>query len=208
MTWPTILIIFVSIFTLFNNFNPSSQPNSCPEQENIRMRQTDYDQYLPYDTGYQIVSANVYQTIVSYIMEYNQNLILTDVLNIAEATVKYGQEYHVDPLLLTAQMSSESGFNRYAVSPSGARGLGQMMPFNFSVYDITDPHDIDQGVRAQAKMMRELLKMWNGNLNYALASYVEGCNSIKSKVGQEFKPSTQEYVVKTLKRYEKLKNYS
>ncbi|MEI7942772.1 MAG: lytic transglycosylase domain-containing protein, partial [Candidatus Riflemargulisbacteria bacterium] len=184
MTWPTILIIFVSIFTIFNNINPSAtnmSQASCPDQEVIQMRDMSYDQYLPYDTSYQIVSADVYQKIVAYIMDYNKNLELTDVLSIAEATVKFGTEYKVDPLLLTAQMAAESGFDRYAVSSSGARGLGQMMPSNFPAYNISEPHDVEQGVRAQAKMMKELLKMWNGNLNYALASYVEGCTSIKTK---------------------------
>jgi hypothetical protein len=83
-----------------------------------------------------------------------------------------------------------------------------MMPLNFPAYNISEPHDVQQGVKAQAKMMRELLKMWNGNLHYALASYVEGCTSIKSKVGQEFKENTQHYVDKILQRYEKLKKFS
>ena len=211
MTWPTILIIFVSIFTLFNNINPTAgniPQSSAPDQEVIKMRDMSYDQYLPYDTSYQIVSADVYQKIVSFIMDYNKNLDLTDVLSIAESTIKYGSEYNVDPLLLTAQMATESGFNRHAVSSSGARGLGQMMPLNFPAYNISEPHDVEQGVRAQAKMMNELLKMWNGNLQYALASYVEGCTSIKSKCGQEFKDATQHYVDKILQRYEKLKKFS
>ncbi|MDD4526610.1 MAG: lytic transglycosylase domain-containing protein [Candidatus Margulisbacteria bacterium] len=203
MTWPTIIIIFVSLFTLFNNINYNPQTNCNPQE--FQMRQTEYDQYLPYDTSYQIVSANLYQTIVSYVMNYNKNLVLTDVLEIAEANVKYGIEYNVDPLLLTAQQSAESSFNRHAVSPSGARGIGQFMPFNFPAYNITDPHNVAQGIKAQAKMMRELLDMWKGNINYALASYVEGCNSIKSKGSQAFKPSTQGYVDKILKTYENLK---
>lgn len=201
MTWPSVLIVFVSLFMIFNSINPPSPatkttPTISPEH--VASPTADY----------QIVSANIYQTIVSYIMDYNKSITITEVIAIAEAAVNFGIENNVDPLLLTAQMSAESSFNRMAVSSSGARGLGQMMPFNFDTYGITDPHDINQGVRAQAMKMRWLLDMWNGSMNYALASYYQGQNAIKANQGNPFRVDTQQYVDKILSRYEKLKSYS
>lgn len=201
MTWPSILIIFISLFTIFNTINPPSE--TIKNSTNLGA-----EYILPPTSDYQIVSANSYQTIVSYVMDYNKSITITEVIAIAEAAVRYGIENNVDPLLLAAQMSAESSFNRMAVSVSGARGLGQMMPFNFETYEITDPHDINQGVRAQAMKMRWLLDMWEGSLNLALASYYQGQNAIKANLGKPFRNDTQQYVDKILSRYEKLKNYS
>ncbi len=197
MTWSTILILFVSLFTILNNVN--EPPNG--------IRQSEYDQYLPYDTSYQIeiVSSNLQQKIVTYIMDYNKNVPITDVLQIAEANIKYGQEFNVDPLLLTAQQAQESRFDRHAISVSGARGICQFMPFNFDAYGISDPTCIDDGARAQARMMKEYLVIWKGNLNYALASYVQGINAIKRSAGAPFTVGTQLYVDKILRNYNYLK---
>jgi soluble lytic murein transglycosylase-like protein len=215
--WPTILIVFVSLYTVFNTVNPPSEQLKRAERSKVEseISRSDYENlikpsytYVSLETDYMRGSEQTYQTIVSYIMEYNRALTLNEVTAIAEAAVRYGIKNNVDPLLLTAQMSAESSFNRMAVSPSGARGLGQMMPFNFETYNITDPHDIDQGVRAQAEKMRWLLDMWEGNLNYALASYYQGHNAIRANIGRAFREDTQQYLDRILGRYQRLKNFS
>ncbi len=206
MTWPSIVIIFISLFTIFNTINP---PSSSSKTFSLALENQAESGYIaPNTVDYQLVSANTYQTIVSYIMEYNKSITITEVIAIAEAAIKYGIENNVDPLLLTAQMSAESSFNRMAVSSSGARGLGQMMPFNFDTYGITDPHDVNQGVRAQAMKMRWLLDMWDNSLDHALASYYQGQNAIKANKGNPFRTDTQQYIDKILTRYNRLKTFS
>ena len=224
MSWASIVIVFVSLFTVFTSFNPSievKRPVGAVKTyskgavaANQAQSQSDYENkvqkesvVLPSNIDYSSNSSLSYQTIVSYIMDYNKTVPLSEVIAISEAAVEYGAENSVDPLLLAAQMSAESSFNRKAVSSSGAKGLGQLMPFNFEKYNISDPFDIQQGSRAQATMMKDLLDMWDGNVNYALASYYEGHNAIKSKKGTAFKPDTQKYVDKIIGRYNKLKNY-
>jgi soluble lytic murein transglycosylase-like protein len=48
---------------------------------------------------------------------------------IAEAVVRYGTKYALAPDLVAAVLLVESGARPWAVSPKGARGLMQVMPY-------------------------------------------------------------------------------
>jgi soluble lytic murein transglycosylase-like protein len=218
MTWQAIFIVFVTLYSAFNVINPPKEEtikNSKEIYQKASVDQSDYENkivpsyvFLTEHEDYISQSDIIYQTIVSYIMEYNRTLEIQEVTAIGQAILKYGIEQRVDPFLLTAQMSAESSFNRMAVSSSGARGLGQMMPFNFDTYQITDPHDIEQGARAQATKMRWLLDMFENNLHYSLAGYYQGHNAVKANIGNPFRSDTQQYIDKIIDRYNKLKNFS
>ena len=82
----------------------------------------------------------------------------------------------VDPLFLTALMQVESGFDPNAVSVSGARGLGQLMPATAAGLGV-DPRDIQQNIRGSAKMVGNLVRRythrWDGKA-LVLASYNAG----------------------------------
>lgn len=51
-------------------------------------------------------------------------------------------------------MNNESGFNRYAVSHSGAQGLCQLMPETQKNYKVTDPYNIRQNITAGVKYLK------------------------------------------------------
>jgi len=116
---------------------------------------------------------NAYQVIISYMMDNYKNVYLADVLTIAENIVQNCAEQKIDPLLFAGLLAVESEFNRQAVSASGAKGLGQLMPVNIQIYGVSDPFDIAQNIRASSKMMRELINAWDGDMNYALASILK-----------------------------------
>ena len=86
----------------------------------------------------------------------------------------------VDPLFLTALIQVESGFDPQAVSVSGARGLGQLMPTTAQGLGV-DPADIEQNVRGCARMVGNLLRRyqhrWDGKA-LVLASYNAGPNLV------------------------------
>ena len=91
--------------------------------------------------------------------------------------------WNVSATLLAAQLYAESGFNPFAVSPAGARGIAQFMPGTARAYGLRDPFDAAAAIQAQARLMRDLLRRF-GTVPLALAAYnagpgaVAGCGCI------------------------------
>jgi soluble lytic murein transglycosylase-like protein len=95
-------------------------------------------------------------------------------------------KHGVDPALVEALISVESGFNTYAISPKGARGLMQLMPATAKRYGMKSEQElhipsknIDMGVRH----LKDLLKLHDGQVALAIASYNAGQGAV-SKHGQ------------------------
>jgi soluble lytic murein transglycosylase-like protein len=59
----------------------------------------------------------------------NPTLSTSEILSIAQAIVRYGGKYDLPPDLVGAILLVESGARPWAVSPKGARGLMQVMPY-------------------------------------------------------------------------------
>jgi soluble lytic murein transglycosylase-like protein len=79
----------------------------------------------------------------------------------------------LDPHLVLAVVDVESRFRKYAVSPAGARGLMQVMPF--WVREIGEPgHNLFHertNLRYGCTILRHYLDRENGNMTRALARY-------------------------------------
>jgi transglycosylase-like protein with SLT domain/D-alanyl-D-alanine carboxypeptidase-like protein/putative Flp pilus-assembly TadE/G-like protein len=105
--------------------------------------------------------------------------------------------WNVSATLLAAQLYAESGFNPFAVSPAGARGIAQFMPGTARAYGLRDPFDPAAAIQAQARLMRDLLRRF-GTVPLALAAYnagpaaVAGCGCIPPY------PETHAYVARVL----------
>src|SRR5690606_13651267 len=91
----------------------------------------------------------------------------------APAISRAAQRWNVSATLLAAQLKKESGFNPFAVSPAGARGIAQFMPGTAAAYGLANPHDPDAAIDAQAHLMRDLLRQF-GSVPLALAAYNAG----------------------------------
>jgi soluble lytic murein transglycosylase-like protein len=89
-------------------------------------------------------------------------------------------EHHVDPDLLFALIAAESSFDSKAVSPKGARGLGQMMFATARVVAPTvvrrveDLHDVPRNLYATALHLRQLLDEHGGDPRMTLRIYYAG----------------------------------
>lgn len=155
--------------------------------------------------GQDYPSKNImnYQVIIKYIMKNYDQVPLTDALLIAEHTVSVCERNNVDPMLITALISVESGFNKYAVSCANAKGLGQLMPFNLETYNVKNPFDIKQNINGTVTMIKELLTIWNGNVHYTLASYLAGVGAVRSY--KSFPNYTSVYISQVLTRYNDVK---
>lgn len=116
--------------------------------------------------------------------------------------VESGARNGVDPVLLYAQMHQESSFKRSAISPKGARGLMQLMPFTAARFGVTDIFDPRQNIEGGARYMRYLLDHFDGDVALALAGYNAGEGAVM-KYGRRIPPyrETQEYVRRITQRY-------
>jgi soluble lytic murein transglycosylase-like protein len=114
----------------------------------------------------------------------------------------YGQQYGVDPYLIYCTMSQESSFNTGATSPKGAQGLMQLMPGTAARYGVTNPYDMAQSIKGGARYLKDLLTMFNGRVDLALAGYNAGEGAVM-KYGNSIPPysETRNYVKLILKRY-------
>jgi soluble lytic murein transglycosylase-like protein len=114
----------------------------------------------------------------------------------------YGNQSGVDPYLIYCLMSQESKFSSGATSPKGAQGLMQLMPGTAARYGVTNPYDMSQSIMGGTRYLKDLLKMFNGRVDLALAGYNAGENAV-IKYGYTIPPydETRNYVKLIVKRY-------
>jgi len=117
---------------------------------------------------------------------------------------QYGTQHGVDPFLIYCLMSQESSFISGATSPKGAQGLMQLMPGTAARYGVTNPYDVAQNIQGGTRYLKDLLKMFNGRIDLALAGYNAGEGAVM-KYGNTIPPydETRNYVRLILKRYTK-----
>ena len=112
------------------------------------------------------------------------------------------RKYEVDFALIKAIIRAESGFNPYAISRKGARGLMQLMPETaqrLNVANVFSPRDnIDAGVR----YFKYLLYSFNHDLRLSLAAYNAGENLVSQLGAIPPYRETVDYVRKVMNYYD------
>jgi soluble lytic murein transglycosylase-like protein len=105
------------------------------------------------------------------------------------------ERYHVDAALIRSVMHAESAFDPSAVSRAGAMGLMQLMPDVAEAFGVEHPFDPRENIMAGARLLRELLDHYGGNLRLTIASYNAGPAAVEN-YGGEIPPfrETQGYV--------------
>ena len=84
---------------------------------------------------------------------------------------------------MRAQLTQESQGNIRAVSSKGAQGIAQFMPDTAKRYGI-DPNVPEQAIDGQARYMADLLKMFGGDYQKALAGYNWGEGNVQKAVAK------------------------
>jgi hypothetical protein len=110
------------------------------------------------------------------------------------------ERHGVDPELVGAVVSVESGFDPAAVSPKGAQGLMQLMPSTAATLGVTDPFDPRQNLDGGVRHLRSLLASYRGDRRLALAAYNAGAGAVARHKGVPPYRETQDYVRKVLTR--------
>jgi soluble lytic murein transglycosylase-like protein len=84
---------------------------------------------------------------------------------IEQASLAHG----VEKALVHAVISAESGYNPFAVSRTGAIGLMQLMPDTAKRYGVKNSLDPAQNINGGVRYLKDLLVMFNGNIELAVA---------------------------------------
>ena len=108
----------------------------------------------------------------------------------------------IDPYLVFLVIEQESHFHPGAVSPKGARGLMQLMPGTARRFGVTRPFDAAENIRGGTQYLKQLLTMFNGRVDLALASYNAGEGRVLD-YGNRVPPfkETRDYVKRISSRY-------
>jgi soluble lytic murein transglycosylase-like protein len=116
---------------------------------------------------------------------------------------KAARTNELEPALIHAVITVESRYNPKAVSRKGASGLMQLMPGTAKRYGVSNVFDPAQNVGAGARYLRDLLKMFNNDLQLALAAYNAGENAVIRHRKIPPYQETAAYVPKVLAYYRK-----
>ncbi len=116
----------------------------------------------------------------------------------------YAKVYAIPKSLLHAIISAESAYDPHAISSAGAVGMMQLMPATAKRYGVGNRKNPHENINGGSRYFRDLLQMFDNDLQLALAAYNAGENAV-IKYGNKIPPykETQNYVKKVLSYYKK-----
>ncbi len=111
-------------------------------------------------------------------------ILFPEILKYRPVIQKHAATHQLDWRLITALIVQESGFNKYAVSPAGAKGLTQLMPETAKELGVTDPFAAHESIAGATRYLRSLYDLYPesshpNRVRIALASYNGGRGHIK-----------------------------
>ncbi|WP_422614778.1 lytic transglycosylase domain-containing protein [Methylobacter svalbardensis] len=92
----------------------------------------------------------------------------------ADLITEAANRHQVDVRLVHAVIQAESAYNARAISTAGAVGLMQLMPDTARRYGVVNRNDPVQNIDGGTHYLKDLLRMFNSNLDLAVAAYNAG----------------------------------
>ncbi len=129
----------------------------------------------------------------SYIKDSNQYDSLISELS---------KKYQVDFALIKAMIRAESGFNPFAVSRKGAKGLMQLMPETALRMNVSNSFNPRENIEGGVRYFKYLLSLFNDDLRLSLAAYNAGENVVGELRSIPPYRETVDYVKKVLSYYQ------
>ena len=113
--------------------------------------------------------------------------------------IQMAEKYNLPRNVFLSLIQRESNFRPDAVSPVGARGLGQLMPDTAAELRV-NPYNPTENLEGSAHYLREMLDLHKGDMPLALASYNAGPGRVR-QAGNTIpnNPETQKYVPTVLR---------
>jgi soluble lytic murein transglycosylase-like protein len=113
---------------------------------------------------------------------------------IAELVRRLAPGYGLDPQLVFAVISVESGYDRLKVSPKQAAGMMQLIPGTAQRFGVGDVMDAEDNIKGGMAYLRWLLSYFRGDVTLALAAYNAGENVVDRYGGVPPYAETREYL--------------
>ena len=146
-------------------------------------------------------TTSVYKLVYYIVTEAGLGIRTTPKETIDNYILKASERYKVDPKLIKLIIITESKYNEFAISRTGAMGLMQVMPITFEDSKFTFPYNYKENIDAGTQYFAKQFNRF-GNLKLALAAYNAGPqNVIKSGGNIPNFSETKAYVKKISKAY-------
>ncbi len=151
-------------------------------------------------------TEDITQVYGSRICQLNGRITPELANGIAGHIINKSRNYDVDPRLVFALILQESRFNPRAVSHSGARGLGQLMPGTAAGLGVRDSFDVEQNIDGTVRYLRKQIDSF-GCSPLALAAYNAGPGAVRKYNGIPPYRETQNYSRKVWSNFCALAGY-
>ncbi len=142
------------------------------------------------------------------LQHFDAQLADADALRLALRTVGEASSYGLDARLVVALVAVESSWKPGALSPVGARGLGQLMPSTAAGLGV-DPDDAQANLDGTIRHLRGLLDRYGRlpaqeRFERAIAAYNAGGGAVDRYAGVPPYPETQTYVRRVIGLWRRL----
>jgi soluble lytic murein transglycosylase-like protein len=125
-----------------------------------------------------------------------------------EHVLAAAKQHDVEPALIHAVISAESGYNPKATSGKGARGLMQLIPETGARYGAKDLLDPKQNIDAGTRYLKDLMAMFGQDLRLAVAAYNAGEGAVLRYGTIPPYAETRAYVPRVLAYYRRYRDAS
>src|SRR4030042_1700993 len=115
---------------------------------------------------------------------------------------EFSKKYQVDFALIKAMIRAESGFNPFAVSRKGAKGLMQLMPETASRMNVSNILNPRENIEGGVRYFKYLLSLFDNDIRLSLAAYNAGENLVGELRSIPPYRETVDYVRKVLSYYQ------
>lgn len=148
-----------------------------------------------------------FKNVIRY---YNPSISEGYANRIARAIIYYSHKHGIeDDRFVASVITIESMFNPYAVSRSGAQGLGQLMPGTARMLRVNNSFDIEQNVDGCCRYLKKQLNRYarysrQQRYELTLAAYNAGPGAVRRWGGIPPYRQTQRYVVDVINVWRQL----
>ena len=139
--------------------------------------------------------------LINYIKTQNSKIMDVEIKRILRAVFGYSKQYNINPYLVLAIMNTESNFNHNTVSSAGAKGLMQLMPFNFKEFGVSN--SVEENIKGGILHLKRDYEK-HKNIVSTLVCYNAGCGRLPN--AWKGIKETREYIPKVFNYYKKLTN--